>query len=367
MTPCAIVNFKLVRRHGGTDAQNADKTDTAQPWFDSGASVGAGSGPYLLRRFTLKSPIALSPNRRYWGRTAPAFTRVVLRNMLGIRQLVTIRRGAHEVALDLTARQAETLMHNTRLNVEQPPSTWLFWLFTNSDPQVSPITSNKHFQQAVRAALDYKAFVSLAGPGAIQAPGIIPAMFLGAHTQKSPLHRNLERARSELAAGVGDRTVTLEYPSDLTISGVPLAALARKVQAGLQAAGLHVALAGTDLGTWLARYREGKIPFGLYLWEPDFPDPSDYLAFTPGDVVGLRVGWAKGSDPTVESLAARARVTSAFKPREPLYRQLQLRLNQSGPFVPLIQPAHGFAATKDLRNAVFNQQYDIDVTQVSPR
>jgi peptide/nickel transport system substrate-binding protein len=81
----------------------------------------------------------------------------------------------------------------------------------------------------------------------------------------------------------------------------------------------------------------------------------------------LRVGWAKGSDPTVESLAARARVTSAFKLREQLYRQLQLKLNQSGPFVPLIQPAHGFAATKDLRNAVFNQQYDIDVTQVSPR
>jgi peptide/nickel transport system substrate-binding protein len=367
MTPCGIVNSRLVRRHGGTDAQNADNTDTAQPWFDSGASAGAGSGPYVLHRFTLKSPIVLNLNRRYWGRTAPAFTNVVLRNMLGIRQLVTIRRGAHQVALDLTARQAETLKHNTRLNVEQPPSTWLFWLFANSDPQVSPITSNKHFQQAVRAALDYKALVSLAGPGAIQAPGIIPSMFLGAPA-RSALHRNLGRARSELvASGVGDRTVTLEYPSDLTISSVSLAALARKVQAGLQAAGFHVALAGSDIGTWLARYREGKIPFGLYLSEPDFPDASDYLAFTPGDVVGLRVGWAKGSDPTVEGLAARARVTSAFKPREQLYRQLQLKLNQSGPFVPLIQPAHGFAATKDLRNAVFNQQYDIDVTQISPR
>jgi len=287
--------------------------------------------------------------------------------MLGIRQVVSIRSGKHEVALDLNAQQAETLKRNRRLNVRQLPSTWLFWLFANDDPQISTITSNKHFQQAVRSALDYKSLVSLAGPGAIQAPGIIPSMFFGARATKSGAHRDLARARSELAAsGVGNRTVTLEYPSDLTISGVSLEALAQTVQASLQAAGFHIALAGTDISTWLVRYRDGKIPFGLYLSGPDFPDPSHYLAFTPGDVLGLLAGWAKGSDPALERLVARARVTTAFRARDKLYRQLQLRLNQSGPFFPLIQPAHGFAATKDLRHAVFNQQYDIDLTRVSP-
>ena len=36
------------------------------------------------------------------------------------------------------------------------------------------------------------------------------------------------------------------------------------------------------------------------------PDPADYLAFTPGQLVGLRAGWPKGSDPAIEKLAAQA-------------------------------------------------------------
>ena len=38
-----------------------------------------------------------------------------------------------------------------------------------------------------------------------------------------------------------------------------------------------------------------------------------------------------------------------------------------GPFFPLIQPTQVFVSTKDLRNAVFNAQYQVDVTRVSPR
>jgi peptide/nickel transport system substrate-binding protein len=49
-----------------------------------------------------------------------------------------------------------------------------------------------------------------------------------------------------------------------------------------------------------------------------------------------------------------------------LYRQIQQRLNSVGPFVPLIQPTQVFVSTKDLKGAVFNSQYQIDVTQVGP-
>ena len=59
----------------------------------------------------------------------------------------------------------------------------MFWLFANNNPQISAVTSNKTFQSAVRYALDYKSIVGVAGPGAIQAPGIIPSMFLGALPQ----------------------------------------------------------------------------------------------------------------------------------------------------------------------------------------
>jgi peptide/nickel transport system substrate-binding protein len=241
-------------------------------------------------------------------------------------------------------------------------------LFANNNPDISSMTSNKRFQAAVRNALDYRSIVSVAGPGAIQAPGIIPSMFLGALPRKEAMKQNLAKARSELAAsGVGNRTITLEFPSDLTINGVPFASLAQRVQANLQAAGFHVDLGGATVGTWLQKYRDGKMAFGLSLWGPDYPDPLDYLAFMPGELVGTRAGWPAGSDSTIEQMAARARVTTTEKARETIYRQIQRRLNAAGPFVPLLQPVQVFVSTKDLRGAAFNAQYQVDVTRVVPR
>jgi peptide/nickel transport system substrate-binding protein len=365
-TSLGIVNSKLAKRHGATDAANADKADKAERWFNSAASKGAGSGPFVLRQYSTTSQIVLEPNAQFWG-SKPAFERVVVRNMVAATQFINIQRGRYEAAIDLSAQQAESLKGNRRVRVTTQPSTWVFWLFANNDTAVSTATSNKRFQNAVRSALDYPSFIQLAGPGAIQARGIIPSMLLGSLPASGAVHRDLTRARSELAAsGVGSQTFTLEYPSDLTINGVAFPTLAQRVQANLQEIGVKVELSGAPVGTWLDKYRSGKMAFGLSLWGPDYNDPADYLAFMPGELVGLRVGWPKGGDAALEQLAARARVTTSNAVRAPLYRQIQTRLNQSGPYFPLIQPTQVFAATSDLKGAVFNAQYQLDVRAPTP-
>jgi peptide/nickel transport system substrate-binding protein len=365
-TSLGIVNSALAKRNGATDGPNAARTDRAERWFNSPRSVGAGSGPYVLRQYSTTSQIVLEPNPRYW-RAKPAFERVVIRNMVAATQFINVQRGRHEVAIDLSAQQAASLGNNQRVRATTQPSTWVFWVFANNNPTVSAATSNKRFQNAVRAALDYPSFVQLAGGGAIQARGIIPSMFVGALPPSAAPRRDLARARSELAAsGVGGQTFTLEYPSDLTVNGVSFSTLAQRVQANLEDAGINVQLSGAPTGTWLDKYRGGTMAFGMSLWGPDYPDPADYLAFMPGELVGLRVGWPKGSDATIEQLAARARVTTSDRLRAPIYRQIQQRLNQSGPYFPLIQPTQVFASTRDLRGAIFNPLYQIDVRAPSP-
>ena len=59
-------------------------------------------------------------------------------------------------------------------------------------------------------------------------------------------------------------------------------------------------------------------------------------------------------------------VTTAPAARAVVYRSIQRLLNQSGPFFPLIQPTQVFVSTKDLRGAVYNSVYTVDVSQVSP-
>src|SRR4029078_2625844 len=110
----------------------------------------------------------------------------------------------------------------------------VFWLFANNDPKISSYAANKNFQQGVRYALDYKAIAGVAGPGAIQAPGVIPSMFLGALQQSAGVKPNPTKAKAFFAAsGVGNQKITIEYPSNFTINGVLFDSLAQKGQADL--------------------------------------------------------------------------------------------------------------------------------------
>ena len=47
-------------------------------------------------------------------------------------------------------------------------------------------------------------------------------------------------------------------------------------------------------------------------------------------------------------------------------RKFQKELNARGPYYPLMQPTQVFVTTADLKNAVFNAVYQVDITRVSP-
>ena len=192
-------------------------------------------------------------------------------------------------------------------------------------------------------------------------------MFLGALPQADDIKTDLTKAKADLAAsGDASQKVTLQYPDDLTINGVPFTSLAEKVQINLQSAGFNITLSGSPTTNWLNVYRSGKMALGLSLWGPDYPDPADYLVFAPGNLVGLRAGWPAGSNAAIDKLAAQALVTTASGTRQTIYRQYQQLLNQSGPYFPLIQPTQVFVSTKDLKGAVYNAEYDTNITQISP-
>ena len=53
--------------------------------------------------------------------------------------------------------------------------------------------------------------------------------------------------------------------------------------------------------------------------------------------------------------------------RTRLYKSIQTRLNQVGPYFPLLQPTQVFVNTKDLSGAAFNAVYFVDITKVKPR
>jgi peptide/nickel transport system substrate-binding protein len=353
-----ILNSKVVMTHGGTDAADASTKDTAQSYLDAHS---AGSGPYVLSSFSLTSQVVLKANPDYWG-TKPAWSTVVIRNVPASVQAPDVLRGTDEISVDLAPSQATGLRN---VNVVQGTSPNVTFVFTNDNPAVSKITANHDFQEAVRYGINYASLVQLAGSGSVQAPGVVPSLFVGALPQSADTPYDLAKAKAFLASsGLGHPSVKLAYPSGLQVNGINFADLASRVQVDLKQVGINVTLAPASVEVALATYRAGTEQMGLWYWGPDFPDPSDYLTFGPGQEVGLRAGWTTKDAPAIAALAQEATSTLGTPARDAVFAKFQTELNQSGPFMPLLQTAQVTVATKDLTDVQANGLWLIDLRQI---
>lgn len=350
-----ILNSEVVQANGGT----TDESDAAEQWLNANS---AGSGPYVLESLELSSQVVLTANPEYNG-DAPAYGRVVVRNVDGATQKINLEGGDSQLALDLSGDQVSDLGDN--LAVQSEPSANVIFLLLNQNSEISEITSNPDFVSAVKKAIDYEDLVALAGTGTSQAAGVIPSMFTGALDATDALKTDLPGAEADLAAsGYGGESVTLNFPSDITLSGVDFPTLAQRIQSQLEAAGITVELAPAPVATELDAYRNGTEIIGLWYWGPDYPDPSDYLVFTPGDVVGLRAGWAADADPGVSALAEEARLGGTPEERGEKFVALQQALNESGPFIPLLQPGNNIASATSVTDVTYNAVWTIDIADL---
>ena len=329
-------------------------------------TTSAGSGPYELESFNAQSQVVLKVNPKYWGAKKPAYAKVVLRNVAGATQKLNIERGDSQVALDLTGDQVKGIGGGQRTT--KTASANVIFLLAGQDPAVGKATTNPKVVQAIRAAIDYQGLLELAGEGSAQAPGIIPTMLLGALPPDQAVKRDLAGAKAALAAsGVAAPTLKLEYPSDLTLQGLSFQPFAERIQANLKEAGITVELAPAPIATALENYRQGKEQLGLWYWGPDYPDPTDYLAFLPGKTVGLRAGWKAGTDKDLEALGDKAATTIGDDARKALYTEIQTKLNAEGPFVPLIQPSQNIVTAATVTGLTFNPVWTVDVAALGAK
>jgi peptide/nickel transport system substrate-binding protein len=353
-----IVDAKKVQAAGGSDASDAAKTDKAETALNTNSE---GSGPYTLTSYSNTTQVVLTANPKYWG-PKPRYGKIVIRNVEASVQKLDVLKGESQIAVDLSPTQAQGLSGVQLVNGASPN---LFFLLSNDNPKISKITSNPKFQEALRYGINYPSLLQLAGKGAVQAAGIIPTMFLGSLPAGSGASYNLARAKAALAAsGAGHPTLNLVYPSDIQVNGLSFGDLAARIQQELQAVGITVKLQGQSIQVALNSYRGGQEQLGLWYWGPDFPDPSDYLNFLPGALVGLRAGWAKGSDPALEAMGTTAAGTTDKATRQSLYQQIQRSMNNTSPFMPLIQPAQILVGANSVKNLQSNALWLVDLSEL---
>ena len=352
-----IVNSKVVKANGGT----TDANDKAEAFLNK---TSAGSGPYELESYDVASQVVFTANKNYSGPVKRGHDRVILRNVAGPTQLLNIQAGDSQVALDLNPDQAKEIKGGD-LKVLSGPSPYMIFLLMNQNPEVNKFTSNQDFMTAVRRGIDYDKIVSLAGEGAVQPGGVIPSLFVGALKSDPSNSFDDGAAKAALAkSGYNGEEIPLNFPNDITVQGLELQSIAASVQAQLKTIGINVKLAPQPVATELDAYRGGKENVGLWYWGPDYPDPTDYLVFTPGQLVGLRAGWAADASPEITALAEKAKMATGNEERQAAYDALQKAMNVSGPFIPLLQPAKNVATAASVTEVSLNPVWTIDLAGI---
>ncbi len=263
----AIVEKEVAMANGATDT--LDQEDTAKDWFDQNSP---GTGPYILTKWEPNSEVVYEANKNWWGGTPP-LSRFIVKHVedptLAVQMLQT---GEVDLIPWLDFDLINTVMADTNLTVSASDDIITYYLAMNMDPEISELSANKLVRQAVAAAIDKDEIIETIFQGyASHAPSVISVGMLGVNPEDAQ-PRDLDLARSLLAeAGYEDGiTIDLYYMSSLPEWGM----VATVIQSDLADAGITVELKPTDASVFRTEVKEGNIPFALYSWGPDTPDPT---------------------------------------------------------------------------------------------
>jgi peptide/nickel transport system substrate-binding protein len=369
-----VVNSTEVAAEGGSDAEDASTSDTAEAYLNAHS---AGTGPYMLDHWDSQVETVLVRNPNYWG-DAPYFDRVIITNIPeAATQKVALESGEIDVALDLTSDQITGLEGNEDIAIFSGPGNITHFLLMNKDPEIGGPMADPNVQLAVRYALDYQGYADLWGgitPGSNLAVGI-----QGAFGPDQAFTRDLDMAKQLMTdAGYADGfDVTMDYPL-FTFQGVNMDTNAQKIQADLAEIGINVTLNPAEVQVALEGYRAGTQGFAYWFWGPDVLDPLDILSFLPCKIkagtedecetgnVGGRANWTdENADQEILDLRDQARVETDADARLDLFSQIQDYEQQHGPFAPFLQPNVQTAFRSDIEGYVWHPQWLIDVALLS--
>jgi peptide/nickel transport system substrate-binding protein len=357
-----ILDSRLLAEKGGDAGPDAKTRDQAESYLNGHS---AGSGPFILMSYTPGQELVVARNPGYW-RGPARLERIIMRHIPEpATQALQVVRGDLDLAESIGQDQIAPLRRAPNVTVKTSPAATTFYVLMNNNSEVGGSFSNPKVQQAVRSALDYDGIMKIAGPGAIRLAGVIPTMFPGSLDSRDAVRTDTARARALLAeSGLAPVKGKLSYASDQVAWGIPSALLAQKIQSDLAAVGITMDLDGLPIVTSLAQYRAGKNQMGVWGWAADYPDPSDFLVWAPGRVVGKRAGWLPSSSPAAQKLAALADdAESEVEPRKrvALLRQFERTLAQVGPFAPLFMPAVPYAFRSNVQGVTYHSVWAIDL------
>lgn len=360
----AVLDSAVVKENGGTDAEDASTTDTAQTYLD-GAS--AGSGMYMMTSYIPDQEVVLEKNPNYWGEATNVDKYIIKIQPDANTQMMTLSTGDIDVAMNMTDDTMSELSGAENVEIINGATKTVGFVMMNMDEAYGGPVSNPLVQQAIRKAIDYTGIQTICGTGTITPYDIIQVGFMGSKGERPADYTDLEGAKSLLAeAGYPDGFDVDLTVTDLDMEGILLTDLAQKLKDDLSQVGINVNIVAQP---WAAgygdAYRDGTLGFTVMYWGIDYNDPNVQLEFLPGGVVGLRAGWAADMDPELAALYNETISATDNDARIAVLEKIQDKMYENGPFIMVAQaPSHiGFNTRLD--GVAISDPYALDLTLIN--
>ncbi|OGK84732.1 MAG: hypothetical protein A2W08_15865 [Candidatus Rokubacteria bacterium RBG_16_73_20] len=294
-----------------------------------------GTGPFRFERWERGKEIVLAANADYFG-GAPHLSRLVYRVFPGERWESTydeFRQGNLEDAPVPTRDYRRVVASTGQTYVKRPMISVRFY---GLNTRLKPL-DDRRVRQALIYAVNRAAIVEEAFNGRyVPARGILPPGTQGFNPALAGYPWDPARARQLLAeAGYpGGRGL----PPIAIWSSVKLEALVQEldqIKKALAAVGVEARINyETNWPAYSRLIAEGKLPFFLYGWYADVPDPDNFLfklfhSKSPRNLFGY-------ANATVDDLLAAARSAPDIQRRVELYRRAEQLVLEDAPLVPMM-------------------------------
>lgn len=331
-------------------------------WGDAFKTHPTGAGPFELEEWLPGDTLVLRRFARYWG-ARPVMDRIVFRVVVDPRQrLVELESGAVDLAMAILPDEQSFVTLHPELELHQIPNNDVTYLAFNME---RPPFDRLDVRRAVAHALNKEPIVKLAFQGrAVAAESPLPDALWGQWAPPAPRYPyDPARARALLDEAIAARGFAPEVTYTLYAVSTPRTYMtspervARFIQAALANVGIKVEIRLQPYQQHHASLQAGEHDLALHGWLGDTGDPDNFLYVlfhSQNAVRGAAQNIAFFRDPEVDRLLSQAQVVTEQRSRAALYRQVQERIAEQVPWVPIAHSEYVVAARKELAHVVLS-------------
>lgn len=315
--------------------------DLATDDTEAFSETPVGTGPYLLESRTIGESATFVLNPHYWG-DPPANAGVEFR--VGIDANTAVQQ-VEANQLDIMGDPIPSgMVTSLRDNPDYDDRIFVFqqvavtYLSMDTTPPDDGPLGNVLVRQAMNHAIDKDNILQLLRGRGTVAHCIFPTELPGFNPDCMPYDYDPDRAQELMdEAGVDGFSTTL-----YTDPSEDSSAIAQAIQQDLAVIGIEIEIVTQEFDVLLGTITTPhEAPLVLIGWFQDFPDPSDFydpiLSCATAVEGGANVSWYCNEDN--DALAAEAKGLQDVDQRLAMYQELEQRVMEDAPWVPIYFPA----------------------------